>query len=518
MAAQATLREESPASDFTATARAGGALLVASFFGNGVNYLFGIFLARMLGAEDFGLYALGIGFFNAVVLLVLFGFNMGIVKVVSESLSLKKFVHAKQTIAFALLICFAGGMVAAAVLAWGAAPFATSFYHKPALAPVLWILAAAIPFAAAGTVIISALQTFETVRYTIVVKYLWEPFGKFLFAGMVLGMGYGLNGVVSGIGLVCLGSLVMALYGLRRIAQFRLQDYSSWNLAVGKPLLVFCAPLMIAGFFSAVAPRFDIFFLGYWGQTAHVGMYAAAFQTAAILPLILGSFDRTFAPVIGRMVAQQDGEGLSSMYRSQARLVLLLTMFPLVVLTVFAREILLLFGPAFPQAGLCLVILAVAQAFYCATGSAGVLLLMGGYSRMVMMNTIGLGVLLICLSWVLIPAFGMVGAAGSAGLSLVLMNIVQVAQVWHVHKVHPYSGSLWKPLVAGGATALVCLSGKWVFADMPVWIGIPIGGLVYAGLIVSLKVETEERRLVKEFFCEIRRRFRGLRVKEVMCS
>jgi O-antigen/teichoic acid export membrane protein len=514
MAAKTFSGEESPASDFTATARAGGALLVASFFGNGVNYLFGIFLARMLGAEDFGLYTLGIGFFNAVVLLVLFGFNMGIVKVVSESLSLKKITYAKRTIAFALLVCFAGGIVAAAGLAWGAAPFAGSFYHKPALEPVLWILAVAIPFAAASTVVISALQTFETVRYTIAVKYLWEPFGKFMFAGIVLGMGYGLNGVVFSIGLVCLGSLLMALYGLRHIAKFRLQDYSSWNLAVGKPLLVFCAPLMIANFFSAVAPRFDIFFLGYWGQTAQVGMYAAAFQTAAILPLILGAFDRTFAPVIGRKVAQQDTEGLSSMYRSQARLVLLLTMFPLVVLTVFANEILLLFGPAFPQAGHCLVILAVAQAFYCATGSASILLLMGGYSRMVMMNTIGLGVLLICLGWFLIPGFGMAGAAGSAGLSLVLMNVVQVAQVWHLHKVHPYSRGLWKPVIAGGMAALVCIAGKWLFEDIPFWTMIPLGGLVYVSLLVSLKLETAEQRLVKELIKEIGCRFPGLRIKE----
>ena len=46
----------------------GSMLLVASVFGNGMNYFFMLFLARQLGTDDFGLYALGVTIFNTLLL------------------------------------------------------------------------------------------------------------------------------------------------------------------------------------------------------------------------------------------------------------------------------------------------------------------------------------------------------------------------------------------------------------------------------------------------------------------
>ena len=63
---------------------AGSAVLLASGFGNGLNYLFGIFLARSLGADQFGLYALGFTFFTTLSMVVPLGIDAGAIKFISE--------------------------------------------------------------------------------------------------------------------------------------------------------------------------------------------------------------------------------------------------------------------------------------------------------------------------------------------------------------------------------------------------------------------------------------------------
>ena len=59
-------------------------LLLASVFGNGVNYLFMMFLARQLGMEDFGIYALGLTIFNALLLVAIAGIHTGTIKFESD--------------------------------------------------------------------------------------------------------------------------------------------------------------------------------------------------------------------------------------------------------------------------------------------------------------------------------------------------------------------------------------------------------------------------------------------------
>ncbi len=72
--------------DKETVALSGGALLFASAFGNGLNYAFGIFLARTLGAEEFGLFGLALTIFNMVTLTVVFGMDIGATKFVSHHL------------------------------------------------------------------------------------------------------------------------------------------------------------------------------------------------------------------------------------------------------------------------------------------------------------------------------------------------------------------------------------------------------------------------------------------------
>ena len=241
----------------------GGMLLLASVFGNGANYFFMLFLARQLGMEDFGVYALGVTLFNTLILLATTGFDSGTVKFTSERLAVSDHPAARRIVAAAWWIAAGLGVLASVALAVAATPLASGVYGKPELVSLLLLFAAAIPFAFTTVLLLSSLQAYQTMRYTVLVKYLWEPLGKWGIAGLALLAGWGLAGVVGGFVVTFMASAIFAAVALVRVARLSTRDVVSVQTNDVRALARYCAPLLVANIFGVVAPRMDIMLLGY---------------------------------------------------------------------------------------------------------------------------------------------------------------------------------------------------------------------------------------------------------------
>jgi O-antigen/teichoic acid export membrane protein len=511
------VKPEAGPADLSTLARGGGALLAASLFGNGVNYGLGILLARLLGAEAFGRYALSLALFNALVMMVLLGFNSGVIKFVSEHLGLNQPLEAKRIVVTGMIWCGGSALLAGGALWAGADWLATSVYTSPDLSLLFQFIALALPLSAVSMLMVSSLQAFQTIRYTILVKYVWEPIGKFGAAWLVILLGFGLPGVLAGMVMVLAGSVLMALHGFQRVISLGMRDVASLTSGGNLPFVWYCLPLILANVFSAVAPRVDVFLLGYFGQMVQVGMYSAAFQTAAVLSLVLGAFDRTFAPAMGRLLATGDTKQLGHLYRTQTRMVTGLLMCPLIVFLVLGEDVLRLFGSGFSGGYFSLAVLAVAQGWFCATGSARMVLLMSGQSRLVLANTLVMSVCLVALCWVLVPLWGMEGAAVAAGLSLVGTGCIQVVEVRWRHGMFPYSWGYGKFLLAGGGTAVMLLMAKSWLGGLSLWMGLPLTVLCYLGLVMGLGLEPDDRRVVVDLWIRMTRMAGRSGPKEPAC-
>ena len=117
-------RVQQAPSDLKTITYSGGALLIASAVGNGLNYAFGIFLARVLGADDFGLYALALTVFNILTLIFVFGLDTAAIKFVSHHLEEHQMARARTTIGTTTILASGSALVAAFALAMVAHPLA----------------------------------------------------------------------------------------------------------------------------------------------------------------------------------------------------------------------------------------------------------------------------------------------------------------------------------------------------------------------------------------------------------
>jgi O-antigen/teichoic acid export membrane protein len=469
--------------DLKAIAHGGGALLFASAFGNGLSYAFGIFLARTLGAEEFGLYALALTIFNMVSLTVVFGMDMGAMKFVSHHLAEGQRAKARETLIVAASLAFGSGLVAAIGLAWFAHPIAVTLYNKPDLVLSLICFATAIPLGTLTIVLLSTLQAFQNVGYTILIKYLWEPIGKFVLAAIMLWAGFHLLGVLISIVLTFAVSAILSIYAVYRLEFSRSDSFRVWNMREARTLLAYCFPLVISNLFGVVASRSDILILGYWTTAQEVGIYLAAFQTAAIMALVLNAFGTSLGPIMSRAWSQQDRGRISDSYQAVSRLSMMVALPIFCCFILFASDILAIFGSEFSRGSAALMILAAGQVFNTATGSANTVLLMSGHSRLVMTNTVIMGVALLAATATIIPFWGMTGAAIAASTTFILTNLIRVFQVWRLHQVQPYTWEQAKPIAAAAAATgiTLILHKSALLLPSPV-LGLTLGALYLSGV------------------------------------
>lgn len=475
-------------------------ILLASVFGNGLNYLFGMYLARTLGPVDFGLYALGMTVFNIVVLFAPLGMETSVMKFVSQQAGSDGMASVRKTILSGVGVAAGFGLLLALALALSSDLLARTLFGKPELSPALLLLALGVPLVAVSAVVLSSMQALGQIRTMALIRNGLEPTGKFFLAAIAVSMGFGLAGVLGALLTVFIVSLVISVRYLRKLTDFRFERRIVPGGLETKALLAFSLPLVISNLFAIVAPRSDMLTLGAYLASQDVAVYAVASQTAAVLALILSAFESAITPTIGGLLARQQVGRLTEVSKASARWAMTLSLFVFVQLALFAGEILRLFGPTFESGALCLVILAAGHLIGSSAVSSVGIILMSGRSRAIMFTSIVVGLVLISANLLLVPRFGIVGAAWVTSFCVAASSILSAIQAGRYAGVIPYSLGQLKPL---GAAALALTAGLLLRSTLSegsvLWVA-PLVAVVYVGALLAMGLHDGDRRAFASLF------------------
>ena len=136
--------------------------------------------------------------------------------------------------------------------------------------------------------------------------------------------------------------------------------------------------------------------------------------------------------------------------------------------------------------------------FDVATGPTGYMLVMSGRPYLTMANNVFALVLNIGLNVLLIPHYGIRGAAVAWALSIALINVAKVAQVWVTLRMHAFDIGFAKGCVAG---AVAFLPGLAVRSAMGGLTGAIVGAVavttVYVGVLLALGLREEDRLVLR---------------------
>ncbi|MDP9308728.1 MAG: oligosaccharide flippase family protein [Actinomycetota bacterium] len=322
------------------------------------------------------------------------------------------------------------------------------FGHAPG-APLVVTVAIAIPLVNTATFIREAMRLrFRAWQYVASSALASVVAGALGILGVV-GFNLHVRGIFVGI---IVGNLLAAAYGAVVLRRDISRHFSSHEL---RPMLKYGAPLIVVAVAMWALTLVDRIMLRDLGSLPDVGEYAVANRVANVLLLGVTGFALAFGPYIFSIYSED--RDLERAVRAQALRYLTIGLTTIgLVLALFAREIIAIVAPAFGQAYevVGLLVLAVVSFGISSVAMAGV-----SYARrtdVLAGITLSAAALNIGLNFILIPPFGMVGAA-LANLSAYLL----LAALYYVvaQRMYPTPYELGKLLTITGLASAFGILG-----------------------------------------------------------
>jgi O-antigen/teichoic acid export membrane protein len=170
-------------------------------------------------------------------------------------------------------------------------------------------------------------------------------------------------------------------------------------------------PFILLGGLAVINTRIDILMLGALKGAGAVGIYAVVSRVTSLIVFALGILNSVISPTFATLYAEGKREQLQRLVTRTTRLISLFALVMTVVLIGLRYWILQLFGAEFIQGQTALIILSIGYLVNAMTGSVGLLLNMTRHANFSAATVALAAFLNICLNWLLIPRWGVNGAA-----------------------------------------------------------------------------------------------------------
>ena len=182
----------------------------------------------------------------------------------------------------------------------------------------------------------------------------------------------------------------------------------------------------------------DVLFISAYDTFESVAYYSIAVKLATVTALALISVNIVIAPKIASIYNDKNFSQLKLILKKATRINVVISLPIIVLLLLFSEHVLSTFGSNYILAKNALLVLLIAQFFNSVTGPSALYLNMTG--RQKKLNVILVISLLInvVLNIILVPDFGMLGAAISTTTSFVISKILASALVFYLDNVKTF--------------------------------------------------------------------------------
>ncbi len=183
--------------------------------------------------------------------------------------------------------------------------------------------------------------------------------------------------------------------------------------------------------------RADVLMLGSLNGIEAAGIYAPVNRGAQLIVFILMAFNGPLSPTIASLYADGKKQELQKILIKTARVCLLVSAIATVILLSLGQQYLLVFGPEFVQGIDSLRILCVGQVLYVLVGLAPMVLSMTGHAQFTAATGLIGAVINIVLNFILIPLYGVNGAAIATTSAMLATGIINTFWVYKKVGIHP---------------------------------------------------------------------------------
>jgi O-antigen/teichoic acid export membrane protein len=429
--------------------------------GSVFRYIFSIIMARFLGAQMLGLYSLGNAITRIAEILALLGLDNGVLRFVSRDTEDK--VNVDRSIYTSLKIGLISSILIAVLLFLSAEKIVNEILNEDSfLITVIKVFAISLPFTVLTLISSFATQAFKILKYKIFVNQIVNPLTLLIaFVTSYFLLGIELS--------ILLPTVVSSIIGLMFILKF-LTNFSSISLSkiidttVDKDILKFSVPLMFVSAIGIIMHWIDIIMLGILSNATEVGMYHPIERTAGLVRMILFAFAGIFAPIFSEHYFKKNKNGMKESYQSSSKYILAFSLPIFIFLFIYSEPMLLVFGTEF-QNYFALKVLLLGIFIQTIFGLGSSTLTMSGYTKFNLLNVSIALVLNIISNSILIPLYGLTGAALATSFALIVLSTLRYFENLILMNLNLFSFKLIKPIISGAITFVVIQYLSLIFSN-----------------------------------------------------
>ena len=480
-------------------AKGAGIVFVGIFISKFLGYLYRMIVARA-GTEIYGLFNMGLSVYVILATIASFGLYFGVARYVAYYNESNDKGKIKGVILSALRITLVLSLVLGFLLFLTSDWIAIRWFHNEGLSIVLKILAFALPLEIVGSVLLHSLRGFKRVNYEVISKNIVEVVIKLILTAVFLYIGWGLFGIALAYMVGLASSLILAFYFLEKKV-FPLVSKIK-PVYINKELVSYSWPLLLNSFILFLGLSISTILLGYFKDASAAGIYNVAWPTANLMYFIPSALMTIFLPVLTGVYSRRDKKTFNSLYKTVTKWVFLGNILLLAAFILFSKEILgLLFGKDYVVGSTALLILGSSYFMvFLLLGSENILMIMNKTKLVFMNSAIGC-IASVVVNIILIPLYGIVGAAIATSTAAMIKAGFVYVQSYKLTKVHPFKWNYIKIFFAAAVAFLVVkVLTRWIEVTtiyLLIFVGAILGFIYLIFVVITKSFEKDDIMIIR---------------------
>jgi O-antigen/teichoic acid export membrane protein len=468
-------------------ARGAGIVFFGIFLSRILGYILRIVLKRVLGLEDFGLLWSTFNVIEMVTFFCLLGIPNALARYIAFYRAQSKIGRVGGFIVvgffYILPIVFL-----AIFLVHSQSTYFASLFGKPDIEPLLRTLSFGILPLTLLFIFGGMFRGFKMMPQMVFTQQLSRNVFMFFCFGLFFLFGFG--GDSASLAML-FGLLIAALVAV--VQFFIVVDKNVFKQielnGVFSELLHYSWPLVFTTLFWNMSGRIDVFFLTIYETETNIGVYNAILPLAQFVPVVMQSFISILMPIFAGIFANYEKNALHTMHQAATKWIIAFTVPLFFLLAIFAEPILhVLLGSDTVIGAVPLTIAGLGYFINAAFGVLNILLNASGKTKLTLLNTSTYIVLNIVLDILLIPRFGLAGAATAGALSMLALNIMAMIENYRLFEITPLNKQMFYLIGVGLLVSAITFLFKVMFPIDIKIVTIAAGSLVFISLyFIGLK-------------------------------
>lgn len=423
-----------------------GISLFGGIFGRALGYLARVIMARYLGPGEYGLFSLAISVFGVVAIFVMLGLPVGIVRFVSEAREDNEKVRSivKTSVITVVFI----SIIVSIVMFYLSDFMFLRFFGTQRVSPLFHILLISLPFSALAIILESVAVAYQKISYRMYAEEIVKNIVRILLMTLFFYLGYDVIASVIGYTAGVVASAFAAFYFIHK-KLVNMRGKWSYDRKVARNIISYSWPLALSTFLLSIVIQLDTIMMGHFLSERDVGLYNAALPTAQIVIMVPAAIGSLLLSTMTTLYTSGKIKETESIYKSVTKWLFAFTIPITLLLVIFSREIILaFFGVNYIDGSLSLRILAVgimvSGVFYPSNDIINML----KKTKIQLYAAAASLFITVSLNYMLIPKFGLSGAATATSLSLIFLSIFLLFFSHRYSGLNPLGKGIAKPFVS----------------------------------------------------------------------